>query len=79
MIDTYRNTYHRTILSPMWLHGIMKKEMKLLNELMNGAEVPEEFKPLLDGTAAMNSIATADALTVSLNEDKISKTRRNYT
>ncbi len=56
---------------PMWLHSIMKKEMKLLNELMSGYEVPDEFKPLLDGTAAMNSIATADALTLSLKEDKI--------
>ncbi|MEK5333794.1 Gfo/Idh/MocA family protein [Lysinibacillus sp. FSL W8-0992] len=55
---------------PMWLHSIMEKEMKYFHSIMQGAEVEEEFIPLLDGTAARASIATADALTLSLNEDR---------
>jgi predicted dehydrogenase len=55
---------------PMWLQSIMVKEMKYFHSIMQGAEVEEEFIPLLDGTAARASIATADALTLSLNEDR---------
>jgi predicted dehydrogenase len=55
---------------PRWLHSIMKKEMSYFHSIMQGAEVEEEFKPLLDGTAARAAIATADALTVSINEDR---------
>ena len=40
----------------LWLQGIMDEEM--------------EFLPLLTGEAARNSIATADACTLSLNEDR---------
>lgn len=55
---------------PLWLNSIMKKEMVYFHGIMQGAEIEEEFKPLLDGTAARASIATADALTVSLREDR---------
>lgn len=55
---------------PLWLQGIMEKEMLYFHQIMSGKEVDEEFKPLLDGTAARASIATADALTLSLNEDR---------
>ncbi|KIL41967.1 oxidoreductase [Gordoniibacillus kamchatkensis] len=55
---------------PLWLHSIMKKEMMYFNSIMQGAEPDQEFKPLLDGTAARASIATADALTLSLKEDR---------
>jgi predicted dehydrogenase len=55
---------------PRWLHSMMKKEMSYFHNIMQGAEVEEEFKPLLDGTAARAAIATADALTVSINEDR---------
>ncbi|WZL80399.1 Gfo/Idh/MocA family oxidoreductase [Vallitaleaceae bacterium 9-2] len=55
---------------PMWLHGIMKNEMKFFNELMHGKEVDDEFKPLLTGEAARMAIATADALTLSLQENR---------
>lgn len=57
-------------IPPLWLHGIMEKEMAYFHGIMQGAEVEEEFKPLLDGTAARAAIATADALTLSLNEDR---------
>ncbi|MCJ0925136.1 Gfo/Idh/MocA family protein [Mammaliicoccus sciuri] len=55
---------------PLWLQGIMEREMVYLHELLNGKEVSEEFKPLVDGTAAMSSIATADALTISKEENR---------
>ncbi|MGN7383890.1 MULTISPECIES: Gfo/Idh/MocA family protein [unclassified Paenibacillus] len=59
-----------SLTPPMWLNSIMKKEMAYFHSIMQGAEVEEEFKPLLDGTAARASIATADALTLSLAEDR---------
>lgn len=55
---------------PLWLHGIMVKEMKYLNDIMHGMEPDEEFKPLLTGEAARNAIATADACTKSRYEDR---------
>ena len=48
----------------------MKKEMVYLNGVMHGAPVEDEFKPLLDGSAARDSIATADACTLSLKENR---------
>ncbi len=55
---------------PMWLHSIMKNEMKYYNELLHGAPVTEEFRPLLTGEAARAVIGTADALTLSLRENR---------
>lgn len=55
---------------PLWLHGIMKDEMNYFHDIMQGREIEDEFKPLLDGTAARASIATADALTLSKEEDR---------
>lgn len=55
---------------PKWLQTLMVKEMKFFHDVLKGAEIDEEFKPLLDGTAARASIATADALTISLREDR---------
>lgn len=55
---------------PMWLHSIMKNEMKYFNGVMHGEEISEEFKPLLNGEAAKAAIATADALTLSLKENR---------
>ena len=55
---------------PMWLHSIMKNEMKFFNDVLHGAPVSDEFMPLLTGKAARAAIATADALTLSLNEDR---------
>ena len=55
---------------PLWLSGIMRKEMKYLNDLMHGAPVTDEFKPLLNGEAARAVIATADACTLSKKEDR---------
>ena len=57
-------------IPPLWLHGIMEMEMEFLHNVLQGAEVDKEFIPLLDGTAARDSILTADALTKSLEEDR---------
>lgn len=56
---------------PRWLWSIMKKEMAYFHGLMNGATPDPEFAPLLDGSAARAAIATADALTLSLRENRL--------
>lgn len=48
----------------------MKNEMKFFNGVMHGEPVSEEFAPLLNGRAARAAIATADAATLSLKEDR---------
>ena len=55
---------------PMWLNSVMVNEMKFFNDVMHGSEVPEEFEALMDGRAARAAIATADAATLSLKEDR---------
>lgn len=55
---------------PLWLHGIMKNEMKYFNGIMHGAAIPEEFMPLMTGEAARAAIATADAATLSIRENR---------
>lgn len=55
---------------PLWLHGIMVKEMAYFNKIMHGMEPTEEFRPLLTGEAARAAIATADACTKSRYENR---------
>lgn len=55
---------------PMWLHSIMNKEMEYFNGIMQGNQVDDEFLPLLTGKAARAAIATADAATLSLKENR---------
>lgn len=55
---------------PLWLQGIMIEEMTFFNALMHGEDMGEEFTPLLTGQAARDSIATADAATLSLRENR---------
>ena len=38
--------------------------------IMHGDPIPEEFRPLLTGEAARAVIATADAATLSLGENR---------
>ncbi len=54
----------------LWLQGIMDEEMEFFNNILHGEEAGEEFLPLLTGEAARNSIATADACTLSLKENR---------
>lgn len=56
-------------ISP-WLHSIMEMEMQYFHDVLNGQPIDTEFLPLLDGTAARASIATADACTLSLAENR---------
>ena len=56
--------------TPLWLSSVIDKEMKYLHAIMQGAAVSEEFEKLLTGEAALEAIATADACTLSINEDR---------
>lgn len=58
------------ISPPPWLYSMMINEMNYLHRVLQGGEVEQEFIPLLDGTAARAAIATADALSLSLAEDR---------
>ena len=55
---------------PLWLHSTMCSEMRFFNDVLHGVPVPSEFLPLLSGEAARAAIATADAATLSLREDR---------
>ncbi|MEG0126052.1 MAG: Gfo/Idh/MocA family oxidoreductase [Clostridia bacterium] len=55
---------------PLWLHGIMQNEMHYFNAIMHGQTASEEFVPLLNGSAAKAAIATTDAATLSLRENR---------
>ena len=57
-------------LPPMWLHTIMKKEMAYFNGIMHGEKPSDEFIDLMNGKAARAAIATADAATLSLRENR---------
>ena len=63
---------------PLWLHGIMKNEMKFFNGIMHGDPVTDEFRPLLTGEAARAAIATpADAATRSCGRTGRSRSRNH--
>lgn len=55
---------------PLWLDSVMHHEMEYLNRIMHGEKPSEEFIPLLNGKAARDAIATADAATLSLRENR---------
>ena len=55
---------------PLWLRGIIEEELAYFHELMTGTEPSEEFAALSDGSAAMASIATADACVKSRTEGR---------
>jgi len=59
-----------SIVPPLWLRGIIEQELEYFHSLMLGAPAIPEFANLTDGTAAMASIATADALSLSLSENR---------
>ena len=56
--------------TPLWLTSVIDKEMRYLHDIMQGGEIGEEYKKLLTGEAALEAVATADALMKSLNEDR---------
>lgn len=59
-----------SIEPPLWLRGIIEHEFTYFHGLMQGKKPLPEFAALTDGTAAMAAIATADALSLSLAEDR---------
>ncbi len=55
---------------PLWLHSIMKNEMRFFVDVLHGMQVSDEYTKLLNGEAARAAIATADAAMVSLLENR---------
>ncbi|WP_434081527.1 Gfo/Idh/MocA family protein [Sanguibacter sp. Z1732] len=55
---------------PLWLRGIIEEELAYFHDLVQGGAPSEEFAALTDGSAAAASIATADALTLSLSDSR---------
>jgi predicted dehydrogenase len=58
------------LVPPLWLRGVIDEEVRYFHGLMLGDSLVDEFAALTDGSAAMASIATADALTLSLAEGR---------
>ncbi|QTJ43856.1 Gfo/Idh/MocA family protein [Dolosigranulum pigrum] len=56
--------------TPLWLGSVIKHEMNYLHKIIKGGEVDQEFEKLLTGVAAKEAIATADACTLSREEDR---------
>lgn len=56
---------------PGWLRRIMREELEWFEDVVAGRLAPEPaLAGLTDGQAALTSIATAEALTLSLAEDR---------
>lgn len=55
---------------PAWIGGIVEEETAYFHSLMQGGEVNSEFASLTDGSAALSSMAAADALTRSMDEGR---------
>ena len=68
LIPTHRGTTGP--VSYTHLDVYKRQEMKYLHDIMNGAPVSKEFEKLLTGEAALEAIASADACTRSINEDR---------
>lgn len=56
--------------TPPWLMGIIEEELEYFQSLVKGGEPLPEFMALTDGSAATAAIATADALTLSMEEGR---------
>lgn len=55
---------------PLWLAGVVEEEIGYFHGLLTGAAPDPELAALTDGTAACAAIATADALSLSLAENR---------
>lgn len=55
---------------PLWLSGIVEEETAYFHALMTGATAQEDFAALTNGSAARAAIATADALTLSVQQKR---------
>ena len=63
-------TVNQGVRCPLWLQTCIDKEMEYLHDIIKGGEITEEYEKLLNGVAALESIATADACTLSVKEDR---------
>lgn len=61
---------HPGVIPPLWLRSIIKKEVSFFNSMLDGEAIPAEYCDLLNGKAARDAIATADAATRSLRENR---------
>ena len=61
---------HPGVVPPLWLRSIIQKEITFFNAVLHGEDVSEEYRNLLNGKAARDAIATADAATLSLKENR---------
>lgn len=61
---------HPDSTPPLWLQGVAEQETEYFHSLLTGGAPTAEFAPLTDGSAARMSIATADALSLSLREGR---------
>ena len=61
---------HPGVIPPLWLRSIIRKEMAFFNSVIQGEVVSDEYVNLLNGKAARDAIATADAATLSLKENR---------
>ena len=59
-----------SIEPPLWLRGMIEEELSYFHSLLRGEPAMVEFAALTDGSAAAASIATADALSLSLREGR---------
>ncbi|QHW36674.1 Gfo/Idh/MocA family oxidoreductase [Staphylococcus ursi] len=58
------------VRTPQWLQTCIDKEMAYLHRILQGGAIDESYVKLTNGVAALESIATADACTLSLKEDR---------
>lgn len=65
-------------VTPMWLATLIDKEMTYLHQLLKGEAVEPGFEKLIDGTAALEAIVTAQALVNSLEENRKVKLSEIY-
>lgn len=58
------------VRTPQWLQTCIDKEMTYLHHILQGGAIDDAYVKLTNGVAALESIATADACTLSLKEDR---------
>ncbi|MDE9830402.1 Gfo/Idh/MocA family protein [Staphylococcus delphini] len=61
---------HPGVRTPQWLQTCIDKEMAYLHHILQGGTIDDAYVKLTNGVAALESIATADACTLSLKEDR---------
>ncbi len=55
---------------PRWLHSVMEKEMRVFHQAVSQGRPPTEYEYLFTGKMALDSMRTAEAALLSLQEDR---------